>query len=210
MAQSTQHRDNAALSQNTSSTIQAVGGNEPPATAMATSGARDPPQEGQNPDMEASRTATTDSPEADEKSKDPDLVTWDGPDDPENPKNWPNKTKWAYTVSVSFFTFISPISSAMIAPALGHLARDLHMDSDIETELSLSIFILAYAIGPLFFGPASEIWGRVRLLQLSNIWYLAWNLGCGFATNKAEMFVFRFLAGAGGSAPLAVGGGALR
>ncbi|KAM6485984.1 major facilitator superfamily domain-containing protein [Trichoderma sp. SZMC 28011] len=97
----------------------------------------------------------------------------------------------------------------MIAPALSRLGEDLNMNSKLEIELALSIFILAYAVGPLFFGPASELYGRVRLLQLSNIWYLAWNLGCGFAQNPAELFVFRFLAGIGGSAPLALGGGAI-
>ncbi|KAG9793386.1 Efflux pump vrtL [Exophiala dermatitidis] len=171
----------------------------------------------QEPDLEAGFTsssepsATTTLEGADDKeaTKDPNLVTWDGPDDPENPKNWPSKTKWSFTVAVSVFTFISPVSSAMIAPALAKLGEDLHMTRDIEIELSLSIFILAYAVGPLFFGPASELWGRVRLLQLSNLWYLAWNLGCGFATNKPEIFIFRFLAGAGGSAPLAIGGGCI-
>jgi hypothetical protein len=147
----------------------------------------------------------------DEKTpKDPNLVTWDGPQDPENPKNWPNKVKWRYTVAVSVFTFISPVSSAMIAPALSKMGADLHMHSDLEVELALSIFLLAYAVGPLFFGPASELYGRMRLLQLSNLWYMVWNLVCGFAQNPAELFVFRFLAGIGGSAPLALGGGAIR
>lgn len=46
-------------------------------------------------------------------------------------------------------------------------------------------------------------------LQLSNIWYLVWNLGCGFAQNLVELFLFRFLAGISRSAPLALGGGAI-
>lgn len=32
------------------------------------------------------------------KTKDPNLVTWEGPDDPENPKNWPLNRKWAATL----------------------------------------------------------------------------------------------------------------
>ena len=141
--------------------------------------------------------------------KDPNLVTWDGPDDPENPKNWSDKIKWKCTIGVSLFTFISPVSSSMVAPALAQLGHDLHMKSQFEEELALSIFILAYAIGPFFFGPCSEVYGRKRLLQASNLWYFVWNLACGFAQNETEFFVFRFLAGLGGSAPLAVGGGAI-
>ncbi|THC88903.1 hypothetical protein EYZ11_011647 [Aspergillus tanneri] len=83
------------------------------------------------------------------------------------------------------------------------------MQSEIEVELSMSIFILAYTVGPLFFGRASEVYCRVRLLQISNLWYLAWNLGCGFAQSLAGLFVLLFLAGIGGSAPAVLGGGAI-
>lgn len=139
-----------------------------------------------------------------------DLVTWAGPDDPENPQNWPTSLKWKYTCAVAMFVFMAPISSAIIAPALDKLGEDLGMHSHVEEFLSLGIFILGYAVGPIFFGPASEMYGRVRVLQISNVWYIAWNLGCAFATNKAQFLPFRFLAGVGGSAPLAVGGGAIR
>lgn len=148
-----------------------------------------------------------------EKAADGDdetLVTWDGPQDPENPKNWSLKKKWIITIVVSLFTFISPVSSSMVAPALSALAADLGVKTTIEEQLTLSIFVLAYGIGPLVFGPLSESFGRVKILMLSNLFYLAWNMGCGFAQNEAEMLVFRFMAGIGGSAPLAIGGGVLR
>ena len=29
---------------------------------------------------------------------DPHLVTWDGPNDPENPQNWSSRRKWAITI----------------------------------------------------------------------------------------------------------------
>jgi hypothetical protein len=32
------------------------------------------------------------------KTRDPNLVTWAGPEDPENPKNWPTTRKWAATL----------------------------------------------------------------------------------------------------------------
>lgn len=161
-------------------------------------------------DLEAGPTAVSSEPSLDNADRDPNLITWDGPQDPDNPQNWSNGLRWRNTWTISLFVFISPVSSSMIAPAMDHLAKSLGMHTEIETYLSLSIFILAYAIGPIFFGPASEVYGRVRLLQVSNLWYLAWNLGCGFATTKGQFFAFRFLAGIGGSAPLAIGGGAIR
>jgi multidrug resistance protein len=141
--------------------------------------------------------------------KDPNLVTWDGPDDPANPKNWTMKRKWAATFIVSSFTFISPVSSSMVAPALSTMDRDLGVHTPFESDMILSIFVLAYAIGPLFLGPLSEVYGRVIVLQLSNLWFLFWNLACGFSRNGTQMLLFRFFSGLGGSAPLALGGGVL-
>jgi len=142
-------------------------------------------------------------------AKDPNLVTWDGPEDPANPKNWTFKHKWAATLIVSSFTFISPVSSSMVAPALTAIAREFNITNEIEMSMTLSIFVLAYAIGPLFLGPLSEMYGRVIVLQTSNLLYLFFNLGCGLAQTKGQMIAFRFLAGLGGSAPLALGGGVL-
>ncbi|TCD61997.1 hypothetical protein EIP91_007637 [Steccherinum ochraceum] len=137
------------------------------------------------------------------------IIDWEGPDDPQNPKNWTFKHKWAATTVVSAFTFTSPLASSMCAPASSKMAEEFGVHSIVVTEMMTSTFVLAYAVGPLFLGPLSEIFGRSRVLQLANLWFLAWNLGCGFAQNTGEIIAFRFLAGLGGSAPLAVGGGVL-
>ncbi|KAH8096902.1 MFS polyamine transporter [Cristinia sonorae] len=137
------------------------------------------------------------------------LVDWDGPDDPQNPKNWSKNRKWAATLIVSSFTFVSPISSAMMAPSSEVIAREFHVTNSVITAMMTSMFVLGYAFGPLFLGPLSEIYGRTRVLQLSNLWYAAWNLGCGFAQDEKQLIVFRLMAGLGGSAPLSIGGGLL-
>ncbi|KAF9531460.1 MFS polyamine transporter [Crepidotus variabilis] len=136
-------------------------------------------------------------------------VDWDGPDDPENPKSWSFKKKWAATLVVSSFTFMSPISSSMIAPAMAEVAQDLGLTSQAIIAMITSIFLLGYVLGPLVLAPLSEIYGRSRVLQFANLFFLAWNLGCGFAQTKEQLLAFRFLAGLGGSAPLAIGGGVL-
>ena len=97
----------------------------------------------------------------------------------------------------------------MVAPAIGTIAKDFNIVNAVEQQLVLSVFILAYAVGPLFIAPLSEIWGRVPVLQLANLFYLVFNTAAGFAHNKGEMIAFRFLSGLGGSAPLAIGGGVL-
>ncbi|KAL8755340.1 MAG: hypothetical protein Q9184_004824 [Pyrenodesmia sp. 2 TL-2023] len=143
------------------------------------------------------------------RTRDPNLVTWDGPDDPENPKNWSTKRRWAATIVVSSFTFISPVSSSMVAPAIQAIAKDLNITNEVESQMVLSVFVLAYAVGPLFLGPLSEVYGRVPVLQLANLFYLIFNSAAGGCRTKGEMIAFRLLSGLGGSAPLAIGGGVL-
>lgn len=97
----------------------------------------------------------------------------------------------------------------MIAPALLKIAEDFDIQNSIEQQMVLSIFVLAYAIGPMFLAPLSELYGRVLVLQISNVFFLAFNIACGFAQSKNQILAFRFLSGLGGSAPLAIGGAVL-
>ncbi|KAJ4128959.1 hypothetical protein NW768_007484 [Fusarium equiseti] len=145
----------------------------------------------------------------DPQGRDPNLVTWDSPQDPSNPHNWTKRKKWVSTILVSCFTFISPVSSTMLAPALPNLANEFNISSDFETYLLMSIFLLAYAIGPFLLAPLSEMFGRVVVLQSANMFYLVFNTVCGFSQTKQQMLIFRFLSGLGGSAPQALGGGVL-
>ncbi|THU87858.1 MFS polyamine transporter [Dendrothele bispora CBS 962.96] len=137
------------------------------------------------------------------------IVDWDGPQDHENPKMWTFREKWAATAIVSMFNFISPISSSMVAPTTDTIAQQFGVTSTVQTAMITSIFVLAYAFGPLLLGPLSEIFGRSRIIQGANAFYLLWNLVCSFAQSETQLIVFRFLAGLGSSAPLAVGGGVL-
>lgn len=105
---------------------------------------------------------------------------------------------------VAMFTLLSPVSSTMIAPALDYIAKDFGITQEFLPQLTLSVFILAYAVGPLFLGPFSEIYGRAVVLQLANIFYLIFNIACGFAQSTGQLIVFRFLSGLGGSVPVVV------
>jgi MFS family permease len=92
----------------------------------------------------------------------------------------------------------------MVAPALSSIAAEFNVTDQVVSQLMLSVFVLAYAVGPLFLGPLSEIYGRVIVLQLSNLFFLVFNIGCAVSQTKVQMIVCRFFAGLGGSAPLAV------
>lgn len=138
----------------------------------------------------------------------PDLVTWENSEDPANPLNWPRHRKWTSTVLIAGFAFIAPMASTIVAPALPDIATEFNIRQDSAEEfLVMSIFLLAFAIGPFLWGPLSEVFGRVRVMQGANMIFLLFNTICGFAKTKQQMMAFRFLSGIGGSAPQAIGGG---
>lgn len=145
-------------------------------------------------------------------SIDPELVTWDGPDDPEFPRNWSTLDKSFQTGIVAFYTLISPMTSSVLSPAVLDIAESLGMeDKPFLKSFSVSVMILAWAIGPLIIAPISESEniGRRPVLNLS-IWINCFFLiGCGFARTPAQLCVCRFLGGLGGCAPLNVGAGTL-
>jgi hypothetical protein len=96
-----------------------------------------------------------------EGPSDPFLVVWDGPNDPENPKNWKFSRKWAAVGIISAFTFMTPVSSSMIAPAVPAMSKELGIKTEIVAEMSLSIFILAYAVGPFVLGKYLSLVGSL-------------------------------------------------
>lgn len=58
---------------------------------------------------------------------DQNLVGWNGPNDPENPKNWKSRRKWAAALVVSSFTFITPVASAIVAPAFNAIKSEFQV-----------------------------------------------------------------------------------
>ena len=78
-----------------------------------------------------------------------------------------------------------------------------------ESTMAMSAYLLATAVGPLFIGPLSEIWGRKWIIHFTNVWFLVWNLVGGFANGKGLLIASRLLAGFGASAVFSVASGVL-
>ncbi|KAB8301523.1 hypothetical protein EYC80_003372 [Monilinia laxa] len=136
-----------------------------------------------------------------------DLVGWAGQDDPAHPRNLPNKKKWLMLASVSLITFLSPLSSSIVAPGITLMNKEFGNTSDILDTFVVSMFIFGFAAGPLILSPLSEIYGRQPILMYCNFLLTIWQLACALAPNIHLLILFRFFAGLGGSACLAIGGG---
>lgn len=143
------------------------------------------------------------------EAKDPNLVTWEGPDDPANPMNWTTRRKWLIIAVVSSISFTLPLASSMFAPGVPQLMREFHSDSSLLASFVVSVFLLGFVAGPFVVAPMSELYGRMIIYHISNVIFLAFTIGCAVSTNLAMFCVFRFFMGVAGSAPLTVGGGSI-
>lgn len=59
-------------------------------------------------------------------------------------------------------------SSTTVAPALISISLEFNIKFEVVFRLMLSIFVLAYAVGPPFLGPLSETYSRAVILQAAN------------------------------------------
>ncbi|KDR80318.1 hypothetical protein GALMADRAFT_242687 [Galerina marginata CBS 339.88] len=133
----------------------------------------------------------------------------DWENDPENARNWPSHKKWAAISVVSLYTLIPPLASSMMAPGLPEVAEMYNIRSFTVVALTLSIFLVSFAMGPLILAPLSEMYGRTWVLHIANIFSIGFSLGCAFSPNVGSLIAFRFMTGFSGSAPVAIGGGSV-
>ncbi|KAF5597810.1 major facilitator superfamily transporter [Fusarium pseudocircinatum] len=133
----------------------------------------------------------------------PLLVTWDGDSDPGHPYNWSRPRKWAITLLLSGGGLATLMSGAMLAPALETISHDLQTDAE-ETQIFLSIFVLAFAFGPMVLSPLAEVFGRRPTWIASSCFYILWNTVAGFSNSSGLLIASRLLSGLGASAEFAV------
>ncbi len=96
------------------------------------------------------------------------------------------------------------MSPAMIVPAIPQLSQDLNLTSENSKQLLVSIYVLSWCLGPLFWAPMSEAYGRVTLLNVGTTLFLIANLLCGLEWDGQRFLALRFFAGFVGSAGNAV------
>lgn len=87
-------------------------------------------------------TADEEKPQAEQlPPRDPNLVEFDGPDDPGNPKNWSVKRRTAITISMGMMTFVVTFSSSIFAVAIEPVSREFGIGEVVST-LGVTFFLL--------------------------------------------------------------------
>jgi multidrug resistance protein len=97
----------------------------------------------------------------------------------------------------------------MFTPGVTFMDMDFHNTDATISAFTVSIFVMGFAVGPLFLSPLSEIYGRRPVLECANTFFCVWQIGYALAPNIGTLIAFRFLAGVGGSSCLTIGAGVI-
>ncbi|KAF9872388.1 polyamine transporter 3 [Colletotrichum karsti] len=160
-------------------------------------------------DTERLSEAVDRTPNVEENHEEPDVVDWDGPDDPENPMNWPESRKWVNLALMSILTIISPLGSSMFAPGVAKILVEFNTNSPMVATFVVSIYFLGFAFGPLVVAPLSEIYGRVYVYHVGNFAFTIFSIGAALSVDMEMLMAFRFIMGVVGSVPTTIGVGSI-
>lgn len=97
----------------------------------------------------------------------------------------------------------------MFAPGAGQLAAEFGVTNRTVASMTVSLYVLGFALGPLVLAPLSEVYGRQGIYLACHVVFIAFICGCAFSTNVDMFLAFRFIAGCAASGPMSVGGGTI-
>ncbi|GJE88336.1 MFS general substrate transporter [Phanerochaete sordida] len=129
-------------------------------------------------------------------------------DDPENPKNWSKAKKWWCTLMIAAVCFVVAFNSAVITAGIAGPAERFHVSEEVSL-LAVTLFVIGFGVGPMFFAPLSELYGR-RVMYVSTLLIgLVFIIPCAVSKNIGTLLVCRAIDGIGFSAPITIVGGSL-
>jgi multidrug resistance protein len=137
-----------------------------------------------------------------------EIVTWNGPKDPDNPQNWPLQTKILRSSAPLTVIFAIAFASSVFGAAADVIAAEYGVSQEVMS-LGVALFIAGFATGPLVFAPMAEVVGNAPVLAVALAGCALFQLPLALAQSVATILVCRFLAGMLGSGGLAVGSGIL-
>ncbi|KAI1305014.1 major facilitator superfamily domain-containing protein [Xylaria venustula] len=130
------------------------------------------------------------------------FVTWDGPDDPQDPFNWPLWKKW-WAVGLGLLaSFICSMNGSILTVAHKAIAEEFNISDEPfpHSYWSTTSWGVGAALFPLFLFPAMEDLG-VRPVVLGTYFvFVVFLIPIGLAPNFATLVAIRFFSG--GCVPL--------
>jgi MFS transporter, DHA1 family, multidrug resistance protein len=105
---------------------------------------------------------------------------------------------FALTALLSLLTGIAPLTVDMYLPSMPDIGRLLHA-SPAHVQLTLSCYLIGFALGQVVYGPVSDRHGRRPVLLAALAIYCIASVACAFAPSIELLIAARFVQAIGGA-----------
>ena len=105
---------------------------------------------------------------------------------------------FALTALLALLTALGPVAVDMYLPSFPDIGRLLSA-SPATVQLTLSLYLVSYAIGQVIYGPLSDRYGRIPVLRSALIVYCAASAACALAPNIELLLTARAVQALGSS-----------
>ncbi|ETS78124.1 hypothetical protein PFICI_10186 [Pestalotiopsis fici W106-1] len=129
-------------------------------------------------------------------------------DDEEDPRQWPLRWKYVQILMIFFIGLVLPMASSMFAPAIDDIAQSFEVDKQLVLG-GQTAFVCFLGIGPLFFAPMSETFGRRKVYLLNILLFCLTQIPTALAPEIKTWLVSRAFSGLFASVAIANGGGTI-
>src|SRR6185295_15298776 len=105
---------------------------------------------------------------------------------------------FALTLLLALLTALGPVAVDMYLPSFPEIGRLLGASPAI-VQLTLSLYMVAYAVGQIVYGPLSDRYGRIPVLRFALAVYCIASLACAAASNIEMLLTARAFQALGSS-----------
>ena len=115
-------------------------------------------------------------------------------------------TRRSRMILIAFLGIMSamaPLATDMYLPALPELSAEFSASTS-ATQLTLTMTLLGMAVGQIFLGPLSDMYGRKRPLFAGMVAFALVSAGCFYASSIEPFLALRFLQGFAGASGLVI------
>jgi DHA1 family bicyclomycin/chloramphenicol resistance-like MFS transporter len=109
----------------------------------------------------------------------------------------------AFTLLLSLLVALPSFGIDMSLPALAATGAALGV-APARAGLTMSLFMVGFAVAPLFYGPASDRYGRKPIVVFACMLFIIAGIGCVLAQSLPILLMWRVVQGAGAGASVTI------
>ncbi|EEB06984.1 spermidine family transporter [Schizosaccharomyces japonicus yFS275] len=128
-------------------------------------------------------------------------ITLDGPDDPELATNWPLWLKLRNVFVMGCACLSAGWGSSVFSAALPQVMRKFNLSHEVAL-LSITLYVLGFASGPVIWAPMCELFGRRRPMTAAVFIFCIFHIAVATAKDVHTILICRFFCGFFGSSPI--------